>query len=430
MTTPPAARRPAPRRALDRRGLTLFLERTAGVLRVGDLTRFGVGTQAIRRRVGPGGRWRMPYPGVLVASRHPTRHQRLTAAVLYAGPGAMVTGLDALWLAGLGCLDELAHLGPLHRADGAARGGPAGSGSGTRPVLLAPGRRRARLPALEIEGGSDLPRPCRSGRLPYAPPARAAIDAVRRTSNPDVARLLLAMVLREGLCDRHELTGELRPGAPARDRLARQVLEELAWGLTRAAIARLKALFARHEVDPPHWDAPVQAARRTVAFPHAVWLRSGVALWIGARDTDPADERRRRSLLSRGIAGLIVLTVEPSEVFDTPEQVLARVREALSSAATRRAPALSLASHPPSTQTVQRAGTSESTESTATTPAQADPPVAVTNPPPANPPVTATTPTPTNPPARPAPADSPVAATTRAPADPSVTVNNPPRAAA
>lgn len=141
MTTPrtnPSKRR---RHTLDRRGLSLFLERTGGVLLVTDLARFGVGDQAIHRDIGPGGRWRMPYPGVLVTSRRPTRRQRLTAAVLYAGAGSMVTGLDALWLAGV---DGLAGSGRPDAADG----GP--DPTADRPVLLVPGRRRVQLSTLEI----------------------------------------------------------------------------------------------------------------------------------------------------------------------------------------------------------------------------------------------------------------------------------------
>ncbi len=75
--------------------------RQAGVISLGQAVAAGMSDQAVRRRV-RSGQWRRLYTRVyLVAGHRLTDEARLRAAVLWAGPGAVVSGPAAAWWHGL-----------------------------------------------------------------------------------------------------------------------------------------------------------------------------------------------------------------------------------------------------------------------------------------------------------------------------------------
>mgnify|MGYP006976814502 FL=1 len=68
-----------------------------GVAPVTALLRAGISHSMITRRCRAGGPWRRLLPGVvMLANSEPTRKQLLRAAITYAGPRAVITGVDAL----------------------------------------------------------------------------------------------------------------------------------------------------------------------------------------------------------------------------------------------------------------------------------------------------------------------------------------------
>ncbi|QIZ34453.1 hypothetical protein [Saccharopolyspora sp. ASAGF58] len=72
------------------------------VLRVVELENLGISQSTSYRQARPGGPWTRLAPGVLlIAPGPPTIRDRINAALLRAGPGAMITGLHAARLLGL-----------------------------------------------------------------------------------------------------------------------------------------------------------------------------------------------------------------------------------------------------------------------------------------------------------------------------------------
>jgi hypothetical protein len=142
----------------------------------------------------PGGPWQRLLPGVVLPRRDaPSRLDWQRAALLYAGPGSVLTGLDALAADGLGRPPGPAD--PVH-------------------VLVPHPRRRLGSPQALVERTHRMPA-ARPGPVPRAPVARAAADRCRH-AGPAESRALIGELLRRGLCPITELETELRRARPPR----------------------------------------------------------------------------------------------------------------------------------------------------------------------------------------------------------------------
>jgi hypothetical protein len=164
-----------------------------GVTSTADLLESGVGRYTIETRCRPGGPWQRLLPGVLLLTPGaPTRRQRLRAAVVYAGPRAVITGIDALHDQGLPTLP----LPPrVH-------------------VLQEPDQRLNNHDFLLLERTTRRPPVVTTPtNLPLATPTRATLDAARREQHPLRLHQLLAAVLRAGLCTAPDLLAELDAGS-------------------------------------------------------------------------------------------------------------------------------------------------------------------------------------------------------------------------
>ncbi|MFD9733054.1 hypothetical protein [Umezawaea sp. NPDC059074] len=163
-----------------------------GVTSTSDLLEAGVARYTIETRCRPGGPWRRLLPGVLLLSPgEPTRRQRLRAAHLYAGPQAVITGVDALHDRGLNQLPLPPRVHVLQQAD----------------------QRLNNHDFLLLERTSRRPPVVPDADLPLATPARATLDAARREHHPLRLHQLLAAVLRAGLCTPTDLFTELDAGS-------------------------------------------------------------------------------------------------------------------------------------------------------------------------------------------------------------------------
>lgn len=151
---------------------------TSEVVSTATLREAGLARSTITRRCRPGGPWRRLFPGVvLLADREPTREQLLHATRHRLGAHAVVTGTDALCAHGI-----------TTRTAAAAR-------------LLVPAEQR--VPGDELvaaERTARLPEPVWHRGLPFAPPARATVDAARHEPDGRVLRVLLRAGLYFGAC--------------------------------------------------------------------------------------------------------------------------------------------------------------------------------------------------------------------------------------
>ena len=78
-------------------GLAGLLEQQSSVVSRGQLLALGMKDSAMQYRVRRGGPWQILLPGVyLTASGVPSLSQKEVAALLYAGPGSLITGPLAL----------------------------------------------------------------------------------------------------------------------------------------------------------------------------------------------------------------------------------------------------------------------------------------------------------------------------------------------
>jgi hypothetical protein len=74
-------------------GLAELLEKQLAVVSRGQLLKLGVSDRAMQYRLRRGGPWQVLLPGVyLAASGFPSMSQKELAAMLYAGPGSLITG--------------------------------------------------------------------------------------------------------------------------------------------------------------------------------------------------------------------------------------------------------------------------------------------------------------------------------------------------
>ncbi|TWP50239.1 hypothetical protein FKR81_21270 [Lentzea tibetensis] len=176
----------------------LFAHRIAAI---SDLVHIGLSPSLVADRCRPGGPWQHLLPGILLLGKAPpTRAQLAHGALRYAGPRAILTGLDALQLHGIHALP--AH-GQVHVLI-PLRGGISG------------------CTAVHVERTSRLPRPVLRNGFLVAPPARAALDAVRRMRSVVDVRLLLDEVTT--FADPTDLRAELEAAPRRGTTIARHIL--------------------------------------------------------------------------------------------------------------------------------------------------------------------------------------------------------------
>lgn len=121
------------------------------------------------------GEWQLLLPGVLLLTRKPaTRRQWVQAALRYCGPGALLTGLDALHLHGLRTVPATGQVLVLT----------------PRPVEPTD-EVKALRPRTTVE-------PCLRAGFPTAPLLRAVADATRHLTCPHARRAVLRDAVHQG----------------------------------------------------------------------------------------------------------------------------------------------------------------------------------------------------------------------------------------
>jgi hypothetical protein len=177
------------------------------VFRVVELAKFGVSQSTAYRRARPGGPWTRLAPGILlIAPGPPTVEDRINAALLRAGPGAMITGLHAARLLGLET--------PPADAD--------------VHVLIPHSRKIQSYPGTRFERTTRLPKPIYINGIPIAPPVRTVMDGARTWQTWAVTkRLLLEATQSEDLCGFDELIIEMELGSRRGTAVPRAILRSL-----------------------------------------------------------------------------------------------------------------------------------------------------------------------------------------------------------
>lgn len=264
-----------------------------------DVRAAGVSRSTLERRC-RAGRWQRLLPGVLLLSgTAPARTHLVRAALLYAGPSAVITGSDAM----------AATVTDFAKPAGASRN-PGELSPGTRPVhLLVPAERRVSSNGLVlVERTTRMPEPCRIGGVSYAPAVRATLDLARRLTDRRRLAALLTHAISSGGYPAALLRTELDAGSQRGSAAPRAVLTDLERGLYAADRHRARRIVAASGLPQPSWAAPVNDGRgRPLGSVDAYWESIGLAWDFGGLDalgagSSEALARRRDSLLAaRGV---------------------------------------------------------------------------------------------------------------------------------
>ncbi|MBC8090470.1 MAG: hypothetical protein H7Y15_00675, partial [Pseudonocardia sp.] len=160
------------------------------VITARDLIALGVPESTVYDRCRDGGPWQRLLPGIVMLSTgHPTDEQILVAALLQAGPDAMLTGLEA-------CHRHGVRRGPHRR--------------GALQLLIPHSQQRRNNTLVIVERSRRLPCPVVRGGFPLAPVARAVIDAARRLRSEREIAELVSDAVQQRRCTVEELAAELR----------------------------------------------------------------------------------------------------------------------------------------------------------------------------------------------------------------------------
>lgn len=284
--------------------------RQAGVLAVSAAFQV-MGESAVRWRL-ESGRWRRVCDGVLVTQTGPlSEHQRLWAAVLAAGEGAVLAGLTAARLDGLdGFADQ-------------------------RIQVLIPESRQVRktlrgvVVRRSVQLGPDNVHPVR--RPPRTRLARSLVDGAAWAATDRLARAILAAGVQQRLVRPADLRAVVddSPRVPRRA-LIRATLDDVAGGAEALSELDFSDLVRRY-----HLPEPDRQARRVDAqgnrWLDAVWERARLVAEIDGRwHMDAAawwaDMRRDNELT---VDGYRVLRFPAFAVRDSPDAVARQLAGAL-----------------------------------------------------------------------------------------------------
>jgi hypothetical protein len=302
-----------PSTRIDRDALARTLDRQLDVITREQAVAVGLTKHALRHRLRLGGPWQVLLPGVyLAATGSPTLIQQEMAAMLYAGPGSVITGLAAV---------------RQHHIRGPA--------TELIDVLMPASRRRRDADFVRLHRTTRLPTPVwQLGPLRYALPARAVADAVRDMTSLRDVRAMVADAVQRGHCGVPDLSEELSKGPSVGSKLFREALADVADGIRSAAEGDLKDLLGKSGLPMPLFNASIYDDKdgTFIARPDAWWPDRGVAVEVDSHEWHLSPHDHARTLKRQrqiGKYGIVVLPFTPKQIRTEPAEVLATIRHAL-----------------------------------------------------------------------------------------------------
>jgi hypothetical protein len=299
-------------------GLDELLDRQLCVVSRGQLLALGLTDKVTQYRVRRGGPWQVLLPGVyLGASGTPRLVQKEMAALLYAGPGSIITGPVAL----------------LHHS---IRSEP---NLDVIDVLVPAERRRIDAGFARLHRTTKMPtRISSSGPVRLAQVPRAVADTARQLTRFRDVRAVVAEAVQLGRCTISQLAEELRNGPVKGSAMFRSVLAEVAGGIRSTAEGDLRDLIRTARLPMPLFNPSLYLGDTFLAKPDAWWPDAGVAAEVDSREwhlsPDHWDRTRRRHTLMAAI-GIQPLHFSPHDIRTDRATVIKRIKDALDSGLTR-----------------------------------------------------------------------------------------------
>jgi hypothetical protein len=295
----------------DRDELQHILRRQELVISRAQALGCGVTLSALRHRIRARGPWQRLLPGIyLTVTGTPTVCQAEVAALLYSGPGSVITGLAALRRHGIRAPDPPAIT-----------------------VLIRAGQVRRSLAFVSVRPTVWMPaRVCYEGVVQFTLPARAVVDAARELDSFRQVRGMVADVIQQRRCSLGSLVEELACGPVRGSAWLRRTLREVADGIRSGAEGDFGDLLRRSGLPVPLFNARLYAGQTFIAVADAWWGDAGVVVEVDSREwhLSPEDwERTLRRHARMSAHGIFVLHVTPGRIRDEPERVVAEIRSAL-----------------------------------------------------------------------------------------------------
>ncbi len=296
----------------DNRALTWLLHSQRGVLTRAQALACGITANSIEHRIRRGGPWQRMLPGVyLTVTGQPCWEQRETAALLYAGPDAVITGPAAL-------------------ANYGIRGGP----KARRVDVLIPLERERLSPAFVATH--------RTRRMPtsvavdlalrFAPAERAVADTVRQLPGLAEARAVVADAVQHRHCTIEQLAAELRAGPIRNSARLRSVLAEVIAGIRSPAEGDLRDLIIQSALPQPLFNPKLFLGSVFLAQPDAWWPEYGVAVEVDSREWHLLPEHWEQTMARHrrmSAAGVNVMPVSPRQIREQWPALLSEIEAAL-----------------------------------------------------------------------------------------------------
>jgi very-short-patch-repair endonuclease len=283
-----------------------------GLLTRAQALTLGISDNALAHRVGPGGRWQRVLPRVYATfTGRLTEDQRRTAALLYAGPEAMLGGATVVALLGL-------------------RYGPTPA---RVHVLLPHWVRRRSTGFVVARRTTQALVPWRVGPWPVCPVAVAVIDAARSMRSLRAVRAMVCEVVQRRRTTPAALAAALAAGGSAGSALVRRAVADATAGCWSAPECELRDLLVRSRVLPSaRWNVTLRdPAGRFLAVVDGRFDDVGLAVEVDSREhhlwgTSFEETLARHNRLEA--AGIAVLHVSPQRLRREPMAVLREVEAA------------------------------------------------------------------------------------------------------
>jgi hypothetical protein len=257
---------------------------------------------------------------VVLHNAPPTRRQLVEAALLYAGPGAVLTGLESCRQQGLTRLpdDPSVHL------------------------LLPAERKVASSEYVIIERTNRLPEPVLRDGLPVAPLVRSVLDACRRLRAFDPVSALITEAVQRRRIHPERLRHELDHGSQRGTSVPREVLGDILRGARSVAEIDAMRVWERTGLPPLKWNCELFTMDgQFVACPDG-WCPTVGLAW----EVDSYEFHFERQGYARTLArnttysanGIVVVQTLPDRLRNEPDAVAAELMAAYRAAAGRPRP--------------------------------------------------------------------------------------------
>jgi very-short-patch-repair endonuclease len=289
--------------------LTQTLAAQDGLITRAQALSCGMTDAALQHAAGPGRRWQRLRPGIYAAFTGPlSDRQRLRAALLHAGPDAVLSGADACTAAGLRYVPSNQPI----------------------TVLVPNSRQIISLAGVRILRVRRAPRVRYVSGLPMAQIERAVLDVCACLTSLRDVRALACECVQRNRTTPERLNAALREFPRRGSRLARRAIADLLLGCRSAPECELNDLVARSHILP----APELNRELTDVLgvtPDACWPRARLIVEVDSVEhhqlgVAPEHTQRRHARLAA--LGWVVLPISPRRIREDPDGVLREIEAA------------------------------------------------------------------------------------------------------